>query len=167
MQSIKRVFSSDLSLSLSFVVALVLSSNISVPFYPVPFTLQTMMVMLAVLYKREVAFQSSLIYVVLGAIGLPVFADFSAGAHILVGPTGGYLIGFIVATFIIKHFAIKSKIGGLILFNIVLFSCGVAQLSAFVGINNAIHGGFIMFILPELAKTGMAYLIYKFINKGN
>ncbi len=165
MQSIKRVFSGDLPISLSFVVALILSSNVSVPFYPVPFTLQTMMVMLAILYKKNVAFQATLMYVVLGAVGLPVFADFSAGAHILVGPTGGYLIGFVLATFLIKHFAIQSKILGLVLFNVILFTCGVLQLSAFVGINNAIHGGFIMFILPELAKTIFAYLIYKFINK--
>ncbi len=167
MQSIKHVFNHNLALSLSFVVALVLSSNVSIPFYPVPFTLQTMMVMLAILYKRDAAFQASAIYLLLGAIGLPVFADFSAGAHILVGPTGGYLISFVLATFVIKRFAVENKFLSLILFNVILFSCGVLQLSAFIGLNNAFQSGFVIFILPEFAKTLAAYVIYRFIGKSN
>ena len=85
----------------------------------------------------------------------------------MVGPTGGYLIAFVLATFVIKHFAVQSKILGLTIFTITLFTCVVLQLSAFIGLDNAIHSGFIVFIIPELFKAGMAYVIYKFISKGN
>ena len=63
---------------------------------PVPFTLQTMGVFLAlkVLGGRD-GTMAVLVYILLGAIGIPVFAGFSGGFGILVGPTGGYIIGFI------------------------------------------------------------------------
>ncbi len=67
----------------------------------VPLTLQTFFVVLAALLLRpRWAAASMLVYVSLGAIGLPVFAGGKAGVAVLVGPTGGYLVAFVVAAFI-------------------------------------------------------------------
>lgn len=76
--------------------------SIPLPFTPVPINLATLSVLLsgAILGKNGGVI-SQLVYVLLGAIGLPVFAGFSSGIQIILGPTGGYIIGYIVAAFIV------------------------------------------------------------------
>jgi biotin transporter BioY len=83
---------------LSFSILTAISAQISIPIKPVPFTLQTMIVLLAgaFLGAKNGAY-SQLIYICLGAIGLPVFAqtaDGTMGLARLIGPTGGYLTSF-------------------------------------------------------------------------
>ncbi len=72
----------------------------------VPITFQVLLVLLTalILGPHKGAF-SILIYVLLGAVGLPVFAGGQAGIGVILGPTGGYLIGFIVAAFIVGYIA--------------------------------------------------------------
>ena len=75
---------------------------ISIPLYPVPITLQTMFTILAgLLLTGRTAALSQVVYVLLGVIGLPVFSGGKAGLGVLFGPTGGYLIGFIVAALVV------------------------------------------------------------------
>lgn len=75
--------------------------KIPLPFSPVPFTLQTLFVFLAgLLLGSTRGALSQLIYVMVGLAGIPVFAGFSCGIGILLGPTGGYLIGFILGAYI-------------------------------------------------------------------
>lgn len=85
-----------------FAALTAVSAQITIPLPPVPFTLQAMVSLLAgaVLGSRAGAL-SQAVYVVMGAIGLPVFAGRGGGFHFLVGPTGGYLIGFIFAAWIV------------------------------------------------------------------
>lgn len=72
---------------------------ISVPFGGLPMSLSMFGVALvAMLADRRCALMAIILYVGLGAVGLPVFAGFSGGAHVLVGPTGGYLFGYIPMT---------------------------------------------------------------------
>ena len=73
------------------------SAWVTIPFGPVPFTLQTLAVALVpqVLARREAVFTVAA-YLVLGAIGLPVFSGFQGGIGVLAGPTGGFLWGFLV-----------------------------------------------------------------------
>lgn len=72
-------------------------SQISIPLGPVPFTLQTMAIgLLATLYKPKEATLSVVLYLLLGAIGLPVFAGGSGGFQALFGATGGFLWAFIL-----------------------------------------------------------------------
>ncbi|HRK76327.1 MAG TPA: biotin transporter BioY [Streptococcus parasuis] len=72
-------------------------SQISLSIGPVPFTLQTLAIgLVACLYKPKDALASVGLYLVLGAIGLPVFAGFSGGFAALVGPTAGFLWGFLL-----------------------------------------------------------------------
>ncbi|MGT2910569.1 biotin transporter BioY [Streptococcus cameli] len=72
-------------------------SQISIPLGPVPFTLQTLAIgIIATLYKPKEAITSVLLYLLLGAIGLPVFAGGAAGFGVLFGATGGFLWAFIL-----------------------------------------------------------------------
>ena len=76
--------------------------SIPLPFTPVPITLQLLAVTMssAVLGKR-LGFYSQAVYTLLGAIGLPVFAGGKAGFSVLLGPTGGYIFGFMASAFVI------------------------------------------------------------------
>lgn len=83
-----------------FTLATVVAARLAIPLEPVPFTLQPLVVLLAgmVLGARDGAF-SQIAYVALIALGLPVDANMR-GSSALLGPTGGYLIGFIAAAFV-------------------------------------------------------------------
>ncbi|SVA73060.1 uncharacterized protein METZ01_LOCUS125914, partial [marine metagenome] len=84
----------------SFLIAVLAQISIPIPFTPIPITGQTIGVVLVggLLGARRGA-MAVLTYLMEGAIGLPVFAQMKAGAHVLVGPTAGYLWGFIFAAF--------------------------------------------------------------------
>ena len=89
---------SSIILILTGTTLLTLSAKISVPFYPVPMTLQKLLVLFTGLtYGRILAPLTLALYLFQGAIGLPVFAN-GGGIVYLLGPTGGYLIGFLAAT---------------------------------------------------------------------
>ncbi len=81
-----------------------------VPTQPVPFTLQTFFVLLAgALLGVRNGSLSQLMYLAIGAIGLPVFAGFGFGFAKLIGPTGGYLLSFPVAAFVVGYLVTLSK----------------------------------------------------------
>ena len=84
--------------------------KIPLPFTPVPITLQTLMVLLSGAMLGPIyGALSMVIYLLLGAIGLPVFAGGSSGVGALLGPTGGYLLSYPVAAFVIGLIAKKDK----------------------------------------------------------
>ena len=91
-------------ISFLFTILIALSSKISVPFYPVPMTMQTFVVLLCgVILGPRFGFITLCLYLFEGAIGLPVFQgtpEKGLGIVYLMGPTGGYLIGFIVSAFL-------------------------------------------------------------------
>ena len=91
-------------ISFLFTILIALSSKISVPFYPVPMTMQTFVVLLCgVILGPRFGFITLSLYLFEGAIGLPVFQgtpEKGLGIMYLMGPTGGYLIGFIISAFI-------------------------------------------------------------------
>lgn len=92
---------------------------IAVPFDP-PFTLQTFAVFLCVgLLGSKHAFVAVLCYLVLGAAGVPVFAGFRGGVAQLVGPTGGYLIGFLIAVLITGYLPKKLPLFARMLFGLL------------------------------------------------
>ncbi len=71
------------------------------PFTPVPFTLQLLFTLLSgLVLGSKAGALSQIIYVCLGVLGVPVFAGGNAGPGVLVGPTGGYLVGFVVAAYV-------------------------------------------------------------------
>jgi biotin transport system substrate-specific component len=147
-----------------FTLITVVSARISIPMDPVPFTLQPLAVLLAgmVLAARDGAL-SQLAYVALIAAGLPVDANMR-GQAALFGPTGGYLIGFIAAAFVsgwlVEHGAerlwqrlLAGVVGILVIY---LFGVPVLMLSRGLDFGAAFAGGAAPFIIPDLAKAGIA-----------
>ena len=112
-QLISSVKESTIFWVLSFSFLTAISAQISIPIKPVPFTLQTMIVLLAgaFLGAKNGAY-SQLIYIFLGAIGLPVFAqtaDETMGFARLIGPTGGYLLAFPIAAYLVGLLTEKNQ----------------------------------------------------------
>jgi biotin transport system substrate-specific component len=109
---------------------------IMIPIPPVPITLQTFFLCLAgTLLGARLGALSQVVYLFLGIIGLPVFAGGKAGIGVLFGPTGGYLIGFVAAAFVIgKLAALKKRPGfawlclSLVAGAAVVYTLGVLQL---------------------------------------
>src|SRR5699024_5062047 len=93
-----------------FAALIAVASQIVIPLGLVPFSLQTLMIGLtASLLGRRVGTWSIIIYLLLGLIGLPVFAGGASGFGVLFGPTGGYLIGFIFASLLIGTLQSRSS----------------------------------------------------------
>ncbi|MBS7655196.1 biotin transporter BioY [Candidatus Bathyarchaeota archaeon] len=140
---------------------------IPLPFTPVPITLQTLFVYLAGDILGELGALSQIVYILLGALGLPVFARGRGGVEVLIGPTGGYLMGFAAAAFIIgkltrfKHaqtfvwFIFSNIIG-----TIVIYCFGIFQLSIWFGsLKKAIIFGVFPFLIGDLIKAWLAAYI--------
>ena len=90
-----------LAYSGTFIALIAAGSWISIPLPPVPLTLQTLFVLLSGIVMKRYAVIPVGLYVLLGAAGLPVFHNGTAGLGVLLGPTGGFLLGFIPAALIV------------------------------------------------------------------
>jgi len=158
-----------------FIIATTLGAyiRIPVPGTPVPITLQTFFVVLsgAVLGSRLGLF-SQAGYIILGAMGMPVFQGCAFGlAHIL-GPTGGYLIGFMAASFLTGRILEKESrnlfkiMASFAMGNIVLYALGILWLMVIYRISfvNAITIGVLPFFTIELAKIFLAAVVYSKIS---
>ena len=95
-----------------------------------------------------------------------MFAQFSAGAHVLVGPTAGYLVGFVVAALVTGHLAergygrnLATAAISFVLGTIVIFAFGLAYLSSLIGVEKAIEFGLMPFIYSEPTKVALATLL--------
>ncbi len=149
-------------------VALALSAKIEVPFWPVPMTLETLAVLgLAGLFGARLAGAAVLLWLAEGAAGLPVFAGAVAGPAYLLGPTGGYLLGFLLAALLVGHLADHPAHRGLrarplLLFAsmlvgvAVIYACGVAWLAHLIGWQRGFALGAAPFIPADLTKTALA-----------
>ena len=136
---------------------------IPLPFTPVPITMQTFFVLLSGLFlKKYDCSISQFIYLALGLIGLPIFSGATGGTRVILGPTGGYLIGFIAAPYAVslinstlKSFTDYSRILlSLIAGTIIIHILGVINLAAFLKTNTvtAIGLGSLPFIFGDLIK---------------
>ncbi len=169
---ISRVKSKQLFGIFSFSILTFLSAQFTIPAQPVPFTLQTMIVLLsgALLGARN-ALWSQIIYLLAGILGLPVFAGFSAGIFKLFGPTGGYLLSFPFAAFL-TGYLIEKKINNLLAFSsfvlgeLIILIGGALYLSLFLNGNfkQAFISGAVIFSVWDLIKIIAAFSIYKAIN---
>lgn len=146
------------ALGLSLLIAA--SAHISVPFWPVPMTLQTFsVVVIAATAGASLGLAAMLAYLVEGALGLPVFAS-GAGIAVLVGPTAGYLAGMMVAMALVGNAqgAVHRAIA-MIAATCVIYLAGAAWLSRFVGFDRAIEVGVLPFLLGDAAKMALAWAI--------
>ncbi|AFQ43151.1 biotin transporter BioY [Desulfosporosinus meridiei] len=148
---------------------------IVIPLQPLPITLQTLFTGLAgIVLGGYTGALSQIVYVLLGIIGLPVFAGGKAGLGTLLGPSGGYLIGFIVGAFIIgKLVEFKKEPGiawtgfSLVVGNLVIYAFGVTQLAlvAHLSIAKALMVGVVPFIIGDLLKLIATVLIASKLRK--
>ncbi len=150
---------------------LTISSYISVPFYPVPVTMQTFAVLLiGALYGWRMASATVASWLLAGAIGVPVFAGGGSFAS-LIGPTGGYLIGFLVASSVIGFFSNRGWNGdkpllaflAMLLGVILIFGFGFAWLSKFIGFEQAFVVGVVPFIFGDILKAVLAVSVLRLI----
>ncbi|MFW6077570.1 MAG: biotin transporter BioY [Hyphomicrobiales bacterium] len=149
------------------------SAKVKVPFWPVPMTLQTFAVMaLAAAYGSRLGVATVVAYLAAGAAGLPVFTNTPpeiAGAAYLLGPTGGFLIGFIPAAFIVGYAAdrgwdrsVPKLLGAMVAADLTVFALGLAWLGMAVpalGYSwGLLEAGLFPFLLGDLLKVLIAAL---------
>ena len=143
---------------------------IAIPVGPVPIVLQNLFVMLAaLLLGGRWGFISVCVYLLAGAVGLPVFAGGTGGLGKFVGPTGGYLIGFAAAAFIIGTLSEKGKgsvlvdVCAMVLGTVVIYAVGVSWLKVVTGMtfSKAIAVGMLPFLLGDALKIVAAVPIAK------
>lgn len=140
-----------------------------IPLPPVPITMQTLFVYLSgALLGGSLGALSQIVYILLGVIGLPVFAGGKAGAGVLIGPTGGYLIGFVVGAFLIgKLTALRRDpgmawlIGAMAAGMFTIYTLGIVQLMvvAKLGFVKAVAVGLLPPLPGDLVKVVVAALI--------
>jgi len=171
-QSGKRVLAQALWIA-GFAAATALSARLEIPHDPVPFTLQTMVVLLAgaFLGARNGAV-SQLLYLGAGILGAPEFAGGAFGAARLVGPTGGYLIAFPLAAAAIGYllrerlslvWTLTAMVSGLV----IIFAVGMAHLYVFYlhDGNRTFTSGFLLFTWWDLLKVSAAAMTYHEVGK--
>ena len=153
---------------------LAISSKIKIPFYPVPMTMQTFVVLfLGMSFGYKIGLATVGLYLIEGIVGLPVFSNSpekGVGIVYFTGPTMGYLIGFLFATFLAGYFDFKKNI--LIVFFKLLISVstiyllGIFWLGSLIGWDKPIiQLGVTPFLLAELFKISILTLLAKNIFK--
>lgn len=148
----------------SLLIALSAWVAVPLPFSPVPVTGQTFAVLLvgsALGARRGAA--AALAYLAEGCSGLPVFAGGAAGPHVLVGPTGGYLAGFVLGAFLCGALAergwdrrVLTTVFSMILGNIAILIPGLLWLARFVGPESTLAMGLFPFLPGDVVKIALA-----------
>ena len=160
-------------------IVLAISSKIKIPFYPVPMTMQTLVVLLlGLLFGWKLGVATVLLYLFEGVIGLPVFAgtpEKGMGLIYFTGPTMGYLIGFIPAVFFSGLLKVPFKYNFihrfLINFAIYTFSVsfiyifGLIWLTNFVPVEKVFIFGALPFLPAELLKISIIAVFATLLNK--
>lgn len=168
----------DMAYIAAFAVLIAICSWISIP-TAIPFTLQTFAVFLAVLVlggRRGTL--SVIVYVLLGAVGVPVFAGFTGGLGIIMNTTGGYIIGFIFAALMMwlmeRLFGrrlwvqVVSMVLGMLVYDAVgtvWFMLVYMRNSGAIGLTTALGWCVLPFIIPDLVKMALALTFSKALKK--
>ena len=174
----KRISVYDLVMVALFAALIAVCAWVTVP-GAVPFTLQTMGVFLAVgLLGGKRGTASVLVYILLGAVGMPVFSGFSGGVGRLLGTTGGYIIGFLVAA--LAMWAMEAIFGkakwvlpvsmllGLLLcyaFGTAWFLVLYTQTKGAISVASVLSMCVVPFIIPDLLKIALALLLTSRLSK--
>jgi len=142
---------------------------IVIPLPPVPITAQTFFLNLAaVLLGGSLGAVSQFIYVMLGVVGIPVFSGGKAGIGVIFGPTGGYLLGFIIAAFVTGKIAGAKKGAGIFRYIFamltgmgIIYCLGITQLAlvAKISFQKALAIGVLPFIPGDIIKILLAAII--------
>ena len=149
---------------------LTISAKIKIPFYPVPMTMQTFVVVLmGVTFGWKIGVATISLYLLEGIIGFPVFAgtpEKGLGLAYFIGPTMGYLIGFLFAAFLAGYLNLKTNIFliflKLILSVSIIYILGILWLGHLIGWDKPLlELGLIPFLLAELFKISLLTILTK------
>jgi biotin transport system substrate-specific component len=148
---------------------LTVSAKINVPFYPVPMTMQTLVVLLiGATYGLRLGAATVAAYLFQGALGLPVFAGIGAGPAYMAGPTGGFLIGFLAAAIAVGFMAERGwdrtllrVIVMMTVGHVVILSFGVGWLTSVMPFTKAWAVGVTPFMAATLLKIALAAAVMR------
>ncbi|MCK5097482.1 MAG: biotin transporter BioY [Desulfobacteraceae bacterium] len=166
-QELKHITYSSL-----FVALIAAGAFLAIPIGPVPIVLQNMFVLLAgIILGPRWGLASVGIYLLIGACGLPVFANGKAGIGIIFGPTGGYLLGYLPAVFITGLISKKwdqkiiAIVFAMVAGSIIVYAAGVPWLKVVTGMawSKAFALGMYPFIIGDILKIIAATFIAKAI----
>lgn len=162
-----------------FVALLAICSWISLPIGPVPFTLQTFAVFVVgglLGFKRGTV--TVVVYILLGLVGVPVFSGFKGGVGVIVGPTGGYILGFILTVIVIslgvKFVKVENEaLKMLVMFvfcvigDALCFVVGTIQFMAVTGniLSVSLTYCVIPYIIPDIVKIIVAVIVVNRVKK--
>ena len=143
------------------------SAKVQVPMWPVPMTMQSFVVLVIGMgYGSRLGAATVGFYLLQGALGLPVFAgtpEKGIGLAYMVGPTGGYLLGFVLAAATVGWLAERGwdrtlplAVTAMIIGTILLFVPGVAWLAVLIGFSTAVAAGETPFLLASVVKLALA-----------
>lgn len=161
----------QVTLAVAGSIALAVSAKLQVPFYPVPMTMQTLVVLtLAMALGWRLGLGAVMLYMAEGAMGLPVFAgtpEKGIGLAYMAGPTGGYLLGFVVATALVGFLAERGWDRNFIttalamaLGNVAIYVPGILWLGSVVGWDKPVlEWGMTPFLLGDVTKVALAAVI--------
>ncbi|MBO8169758.1 MAG: biotin transporter BioY [Thermoanaerobacteraceae bacterium] len=148
------------------ITAVMAQISIPIPFSPVPITMQVFAVCLAAgILGARLAATSMVVYTLLGIAGVPVFAQGKAGLPVVLGPTGGYIWGFIIAAFVmgaivdrVKHPGYKTMLLAMMVGLVIIYTTGTIQLAKIVGLGpvEAIAAGVGWFLPLDVVKIFLA-----------
>ncbi len=147
------------------------SAKVQVPFWPVPMTMQPFVVLgLGAAFGWRLGMATVVLYLLEGAMGLPVFAgtpEKGIGLAYMAGPTGGYLAGFVLAAGVTGWLAEKgfdrnflSTVAAMLAGTIVIYVCGVGYLASLIGIDKALTFGLYPFIPGDMVKVLLAAIVF-------
>jgi biotin transport system substrate-specific component len=172
-----------LVLAIAGSLLIAVSSKIQIPFYPVPMTMQTFVILgLSMAYGWRLAIATLTLYLLEGALGLPVFAgtpEKGIGLVYMMGTTGGYLLGFLAAAVTCGWLGEKGwdrnvfkTAAAMFIGNVLIYIPGILWLGVLLGWDKPIiDWGLTPFILGDLAKLSLAAivfpLVWRFLIKNN
>lgn len=179
-QSANARVARNVLLALVGTFALTVSAKTQIPFWPIPMTMQTFVVLvIGMAYGSRLGAATVALYLLEGALGLPVFAgtpEKGVGLAYMMGPTGGYLLGFVVAAWVCGWMAERgfdrSPLKSLVAMSVghaLIFVFGVAWLAQLMGFEKALMVGVVPFWAATIVKTLLGVvtlpLAWKWIGK--
>lgn len=140
-----------------------IAAKTQIPFWPVPMTLHTLAVMaFAIAFGPRIAVSIFLTYLAAGAVGLPVFSgspERGIGLAYMVGPTGGYLAGYLAASWLVGTLALGKgtfgRVSAMLIGLVTVYALGAAWLAAYVPLDRLLSVGVVPFLLGDLMKIGL------------
>ncbi|NJE25744.1 biotin transporter BioY [Thermococcus sp. MV5] len=159
----------DIAYPSLFAALTAVGAQIAIPLGTVPITLQVLFVLLSgFILGPRLGFLSQLIYLLMGSLGLPVFANLSGGFAYIYGPTGGYLIAFPLAAFLVGFLSERQETFlnytlAMLLGILVIYLLGWLRLGIFMGgdLRKAFIVGVAPFVIIDLIKGGIAIIVAK------